>query len=315
MADIDYGAVFGYEGANEQEPAEPAGEETGAAQGANEQEPAEPAEVTETGDDKPAGETGEDEAGESGSGKPPQTKEENAAYAAARRKAEAERDAAIARAKAEAQQEAARQLDESIRAMGLTNPYTGTAISTKADYDVYKERFDAERKARVMKKTGMTDEEFNGFVASLPEVRQARQAQAEAERSQAEAKEAAAKVKIDEQLKEISALDPSIKELSDLTKLPEYPDFYQRVKRGMTLTEAYKLTFFEKLSAQQAAAARQAAMNASASKAHMQHTSTRGTGALTVPPEVAAQYRAFNPGITDAEISAHYNRQHRNERR
>ena len=46
-------------------------------------------------------------------------------------------------------------------------------------------------------------------------------------------------------------------------------------------------------------------------KQHMGQTKERGAGAVSVPAEVKEMYRALNPGATDAEIQAHYNRSHK----
>ena len=201
--DIDYGALFGIdEGGKEQGLAAPAGaeaprEETGqpagtemngrsgtspqedaGAQGAKEQEAAEPAgEENQDTDaavqEEPA--AGGDEHSETGKeAKRVQDDARNAEFAAARRKAEAERDAAVEKAKADAQEEARKIIDEAFSRSGLMNPYTKKPITSKAEYDEYKQRYDEERKARVMKKSGMSDEEFEAFVNDLPEVRQAR---------------------------------------------------------------------------------------------------------------------------------------------
>ncbi|MBO7377124.1 MAG: hypothetical protein J6V01_08510, partial [Clostridia bacterium] len=93
------------EGAEEQETAEPAEEEENDI-GAEEQEVAEPA---------------EEEA--------EQSAEENARYAAARRKAEAERDAAIAEAQAE--------MENRIVSMGIVNPYTGEPVEDMEGFERY----------------------------------------------------------------------------------------------------------------------------------------------------------------------------------
>ena len=120
MNEIDYGSVFGVE----------------ATDGVNESEPAEQttAEAPET----------EDAAGEKETEPAKQSAEENAKYAAARRKAEQERDAAIAQARAEAQ----RSIDDSIRALNIENPYTGRTIQSKAEYDAYLRQQAAERRYR-----------------------------------------------------------------------------------------------------------------------------------------------------------------------
>ena len=139
MNEIDYGSVFGVEastGANESAPAEQTPAETtyteGTEQGAKETVPAE------------------------------QSAEENAKFAAARRKAEAERDAAIA----QAQQAARRSLDESIAALGQTDPYTGKQIKTKAEWDAWKTREAQEKRREVAESAGMNDAEFDAFVAT-----------------------------------------------------------------------------------------------------------------------------------------------------
>ena len=311
MEDIDYGAGFGItpEGAEETEAADPS-TDAYAAQVEKEQEAADPAveEQTETGDGgEPEAEAAEDSQEEGAEGEK-QTPEKNAKYAAARRKAEAERDAAVAKAKQEAEAEAQRVIDEAFKNSGLTNPYTKKPITTKAEYEEYKQRFDAERKARLMKKSGMTDDEFNEFVEGLPEVKKAKEQQAAAEAAQKQAQEAQAKVKVEEQLKEISAIDPTIKELKDIAKMDTYPRFYELVKKGNSLSDAFKLANIDKLTQSTAEASRQAAVNAAAGKQHMTRTATRGAGAVSVPQDVREEYLAFNPGATDAEIAQHYNK-------
>lgn len=321
MEDIDYGALFGInaEGEEVTEPADPSADTT--AQGENEQEPAEPAAVEEqeetTGEAEGGGQsTGEDSPEGQADGQKQQTPEQNAQFAAARRKAEAERDAAIAKARQDAQAEAQRTIDEAFRNSGLTNPYTKKPITTKAEYDEYRARFEAEKKARILKKSGMSDEEFKQFVEGLPEVKQAKEAQAAAETAARQAREQQAKLKVEEQLKEISALDPTIKELKDLAKMETYPKFYELVKRGNSLTDAFKLANYDALTGRAAAASRQAAINSAQGKQHLSPTTQRGAGAVSVPADVKAEYLAFNPDATDAEIQQHYNRymkKHRKE--
>ena len=316
--EIDYGALFGIDqSGNEQEAAEPAEPETAQdeaeeAQGAEEQEAAEPA-GEETQDTAADGvEDDEQAAGEehSDTGRTPQTPEQNAAFAAARRKAEAQRDAAVEEARRSAQEEAKRLIDEAFRNSGLTNPYTQQPITTKEEYEAYRQRYNAERKDRVLKKSGMSDEEFDAFVSDLPEVKAAREAKAAAERAQQEANETQARVKVDEQLREIGKLNPNIRELKDLAAMETYPKFYELVKRGNTLVDAYRLANFEALTNSAAQATRQAAINSVQSKQHMGATRERGTGAVSVPADVKEMYRALNPGATDAEIQSHYNRTH-----
>lgn len=289
MEDIDYGAVFGVEGAEAQEVAEPEEATEEQAQGGEEQEVAEP----DAGDEEQEGAK--------------QTPEQNAAYAAARRKAEAERDAAIRKA----QEDAQRTIDDAFKSSGLKNPFTGKPITSKAEFDAYRQQAGDARKSQLMEQAGLSEEEYTALVNDLPEVRQAREAREKAESAMRRADEAQAKAKIDEQLQEIGKLDPDIRELNDLAKMENYPQFYELVQRGNSLLDAYKLANFDKLVQKNTAAAKQAAYNNTQSKQHMGRTKERGAGAISVPNDVKEMYRAFNPDATDAEIQAHYNKNHK----
>ena len=147
----------------------------------------------------------------------------------------------------------------------------------------------------------MSAEQFQAFVNTLPEVRQA---QAVTRR----AREQAAQARIEEQLREISRLDPAVKGLGDLARMANYPRLYELVKRGNSLTEAYKLANYDALTQRAAQASKQAALNAARSKEHLAPTAQRGAGAASVPADVKEEYRALNPDATEAEIQQHYNR-------
>lgn len=308
--EIDYGAVFDVEvpetttGAEETDiaaPSEETGTTTAAAQGAEEQETAAPA-VEETEEsEQPQAEAPEQE---------PKT-DRDAQFAAARRKAEAERDAAIARAKEDAQ----KQVDEFFKNSGLMNPYTGQPITTRAEYEAYRERFEADQKAKLMEKAGITQEEFQAFVQGLPEVRAARQAKAEAEAAARQAREQEAKARVDEQLRQIQAIDPTVKELGDLAKLDTYPKLYDMVKRGYSILDAYRLANYDTLTQRAAEASRKAAINSVQSKQHLKATESRGGGAIPVPDSVLEEYRVLNPGATKEEIQKHYQSYMKNSRK
>ena len=308
--EIDYGAVFDVEvpetttGAEETEiaaPSEETGTTTATAQGAEEQEAAAPA-VEETEEsEQPQAEAPEQE---------PKT-DRDAQFAAARRKAEAERDAAIAQAKEDAQ----KQVDEFFKTSGLMNPYTGQPITTRAEYEAYRVRFEADQKAKLMEKEGITQEEFQAFVQGLPEVRAARQAKAEAEAAARQAREQEAKARVDEQLRQIRAIDPTVKELGDLAKLDTYPKLYDMVKRGYSILDAYRLANYDTLTQRAAEASRKAAINSVQSKQHLKATESRGGGAIPVPDSVLEEYRVLNPGATKEEIQKHYQSYMKNSRK
>lgn len=306
MTDIDYGAVFGTEepvttaGEEETEVAEPSETEStdNTAQGEEAQEAADPA-----GDDRPEPETAEGKT------------EQDARFAAARRRAEADRDAAIEKAKADAQAEAKRTIEQFFRNSGLVNPYTKTPITTKAEYEAYRERFEADRKQSFLEKTGMTQEEYKLFVDGLPEVKAAREAKEAAEKAARAAREHDARAKVEEQLREVQEMDPSIKSLQDLSKMETYPKLYEMVKKGYSIADAYKLANYDTLTTRAAAASRQAAVNAVQSKQHLSKTKPRGEGAVSVPESILEEYRVLNPGATKEDIQKHYQNYIKNTRK
>lgn len=117
-----------------------------------------------------------------------------------------------------------------------------------------------------------------------------------------------ARIVADEQIRQIAQLDGTIRSVEDLLAMPEYEAFYALVKKGASLVEAYKLTHYEALMRQTAACS---ARQATRSVASRQHLTALAGGAgdgdyLSVPSDVAAQYRLSKPGITDAEIRRKY---------
>ena len=116
---------------------------------------------------------------------------------------------------------------------------------------------------------------------------------AAAEAAERAAKEVQAKARIEEQMKTISELDPSIKKLEDLTKMENYQEFYALVKRGNSLSDAFKLVNYDKITRRIAAGAAQADRNAAASKAHLTRTAPRGRGSATVDAEITAHYNKY----------------------
>lgn len=305
--EIDYGALFGVEvdqGAEGQEVAEPAeNREDADNAGAEEQEVAEPA-AADGQEQTVAQEAAGDQDGLN-SEQQGQSAEENARYAAARRKAEQERDAAIERARADAQAEAKRVLDEAFKGSGLVNPYTKQPIQNKADFDAYKQAFEADQRAKLLKRSGMNEAQFDAFIQSIPEVRRAKEAETAANRARAE-------MKVQEQLTEIRKLNPNIQSVRDLTTMESYPQLYAMVQRGYDLADAYRLANFTELSKREAGAARQSAINAVKSKSHMVPAAERsGASEVVVPEETKQLYRQLNPGVTDDEIKRHYAKSHR----
>lgn len=287
MTEIDYNAVFGIEGEEVQEAADPATEDN---VGANEQEAAEPAgeshveEGAET-EQKPSDESSHHV----------QTDEENARYAAMRRKAEAD-----------AEKRMNAELDKSISSLGLTDPYTNKPITNHAEMQAYRQRFVEEQRKEVQEKAGMSPEDYKRFVDSLPEVQAGKAAQQKV-------MDLEIRAKIDSQMREIQMISPEIKSMEDLSKLDNFDKLYDMVGKGYELADAYKVLNYDRLTAKAAESAKQQALNSIGGKNHLQPVTPRGQGAVPVPADVVAEYRALMPEATDAEIQAHYNKYARKE--
>ena len=287
MIDIDYSAVFGIEGEEVQEAADPATEDN---VGANEQEAAEPAGESHVEEGAETGQKPSDE-----SSHHVQTDEENARYAAMRRKAEAD-----------AEKRMNAELDKSIASLGLTDPYTNKPITNHAEMQAYRQRFVEEQRKEMQEKAGMSPEDYKRFVDSLPEVQAGKAAQQKV-------MDLEIRAKIDSQMREIQMISPEIKSMEDLSKLDNFDKLYDMVGKGYELADAYKVLNYDRLTAKAAEAAKQQALNSIGGKNHLQPVTPRGQGAVPVPADVVAEYRALMPEATDAEIQAHYNKYTRKE--
>ena len=145
--------------------------------------------------------------------------------------------------------------------------------------------------------------------APPPEAAQAASGAEDRPRPDAAARARQREALIQSQLRQISELDPEVKSLEDLTHTEQYGQLYALVRRGYTLLDAYKLANFDRLTRRAELAAAQRYRNALDGLRHLSATRSRGTGS-PVPADVAAQYRALNPGVSDGEIARHYSRYH-----
>ena len=305
-AEIDYNELFGLTetGAEVTEPAEPS--EEAEVEGAEAGELADPSEETtqEPGSGEAAGEVTEN--GDKGE-QPP---EDRARFAAARRKAEAERDAAIAQARREEQEKFDATMREFFQKANLRDTFTGKAIASIDEFNAWNQKFADEKLQRDLKAGKLTAEQIQQVVANSPVIKQAQQVIQQNQQAQKEAQAQQARITIDNQIKAISKLDPEIKDLESLFKSEGYDKVYALVQKGYALDDAYKLVHFDRLNQRSMAAARQQAMNSAAGKIHMTKTPARGAAPeyVNVPDDVMAQYKMLMPDATDAEIRAHYGR-------
>lgn len=258
-------------------------------------------------DDSPAGtapgEAGADEGTEAPAGDAGDGAEDKSGSAPDEDTLKQIREAADAAARA--------RMDEIIKSMNLVNPRTKERLQSYADWEAYNSQVQAEQRERAMKKLGMNEQEYREFIQNDPDVRAMSEAAKQAQNN-------AARVALDDQIRQLHELDPSINNVRDLGKMPNYPRFYELVKRNhLSLVDAYKLVNMDKLTQRNVEASRQAARNAEAAKAHLTKTAQRGsaTGEVTVPKGVQEIYKGLDPSITQAEMQRDYSRYVANTRK
>ena len=239
------------------------------------------------------------------------TVEQRRANAARRRQQEQQAaiDAAVQQALQAERQAQSNALGEVFAAMGLKNTQTGAPITTMEEFNAWKTAFDAEKLQKELSAGKLTPEGLNAAISQHPAVKQAQEI-IRRERSAADAQaEAAAQAKINAELLEIQKMDPNIKSVGDLLRMPNAKEFYEKVQMGYTYLDAYYSINRDKIQAATAAAAAQQAATAARGKEHLTGAvGNRGAGMVSVPAEDMRLYRAMNPGASDAEIQAYYNK-------
>lgn len=309
-------------GENVQDPAEPAEPQQtdGQITGENVQDPAEPAPTGAA--DSPNAEPGAEPAEPSQTDPAEQSPEERRANAARRRQQEQQVaiDAAVAAARQEEQQKAQEAMRNLFAQAGMRNTFTGEPITSQQEFEAWQTQFRNDQLQKQLAEGKLTVEGLNALVEEHPVVKQAKQTMAaqalvpaaaspSGEASPNAAQQAADAARIQAEMVEISKLDPSVKTLGDILNSPTGKEFYSYVQKGYSFLDAFRVANFERLTTEKAQAARQQAQLNDRGKGHMTGAgNSRGSGAISVPADVMAMFRTFNPNATEAEAQAYYNK-------
>lgn len=258
------------EGETEQETADPVGEETSET------------EEVETGDTE-----------ETETPPPQQSDEDNARYAAIRRRAEED-----ARRKYQGQMEALNQRAAAL-CQGIPNPATNQPIRTMEEYlDAlqYQQRQAAEME---MQEKGVDPAMIDRMIATNPVVMQAQQVIEASQMNDAN-------MRLQNDIAEIGKYDPNLNSLEDIAALPYFPDMLDMVQRSdgrVTLLDAYKVFGFDSYMQHQSEAGRQQAINQMRGKAHLP---SQGKGVdqaddyVEVPADIMNRWKA--DGKTEKQV-------------
>lgn len=239
--------------------------------------------------------------------KPQQTQQERRENAARRRKAE--QQAAIDAALAAQKQQFDAQLQEFFAKAGLKNTVTGETITSMEQFNDWQSQHVQQRLERELKAGKPSKETLDQLIAEHPAVKQAAALVEQNRQAEQQRREAEARARADADIAEIRKLDPSIQGIGDLLKLDRAEQFSAYVKKGNSFLDAYRLTYFDRISESAARTAREQTLRSARSKNHLAGTAPgRGTGAVSVSPQEMALYRAFLPNASDAEIQAFHNK-------
>ncbi len=224
----------------------------------------------------------------------PQSAEDNARYAAIRRRAEED-------AKKRYDSEMF-SLNQQIAAMcnGITHPVTGQPITNVRDYVDALSIQQRQASERELQEKGVDPSVINRMIETNPVVMQAQQI---LESTQ----DAAAAAAIQRDVAELSKYDPAIKSMDDLANLPNFPEILDKVSRyQMSLVEAYKMVNFDSFMQHTNQAARQQAINQMRGKSHLatQTGIAQDEEYVEVPQEIMSRWKS--EGKTEKQIRSLY---------
>ena len=192
---------------------------------------------------------------------------------------------------------------------GQTNPYTGKPINTEAEYKAYMAEDTRRKQEAQLQKAGIDPQTIQGMVDQqmAPYRMQMEQARMSAIAEKARAANARAEAAIGVELQKITAMDPTVKTLEDIAKMPTAAKFNDFVQKGIGMEAAFYLANRQEIDSRRMAAARAATQNRMAGKNHLNPVSgVSGKAPVQVPRGVVETYRAMMPDATDAEIQAAY---------
>ena len=264
--------------------------------GVNESEPAEQTEVASEPEVNAEGNESEVEGNETPEvTETPEAEPEdrNAAFARVRREAEAKANRRMSALDAEVAE----------RFKGLSNPITGQPITSAREYF---DALDAQEKLATQKKladNGIDPELIDKAVNNSPAVKAATLVLQEQRLKDVQ-------TYLEKQVEEIGRLDPDIKSAKDIESSERYPEILRYVNENhLSVVDAYKLTYADKLNERKTAAVKQQAINNAKSQQHLTATegNVKGSDLKEVPSAIVEQWRIWFPDKTDAQIRELYN--------
>lgn len=188
---------------------------------------------------------------------------------------------------------------------GKANPFTGKPIRTERDYLEYERARQQQDRREELQRAGLSEDTIRSAVQQevAPLKRELLESRLAGMRERARAVNAAAEQEISRALGNIAAIDPNIRSLEDIARLPTAERFKELVDKGIGIEDAYYLANRETVTQRSAKMAYAKGTRAGASRTHLAPiASPDAPGQISVPKEFAENFRAFLPNATDKEI-------------
>ena len=177
------------------------------------------------------------------------------------------------------------------------------AIAKARNFDSWEELEEYDEQDRLARMGIENTDEFKTFIDNLinknPIVK-------EAQAILTKQKENERDIFIKEQVTSISKIDSSIKSLDDLVKLDKYDEFADKIDKGYSLVDAYKIVYFDKIKLNEIEKAKQNVLNNIDSKSHMKNATGASGKEVHIPEDIMAMYKKNIPGMSEADIRKHY---------
>ena len=188
---------------------------------------------------------------------------------------------------------------------GYTNPITGKPITSAQDYYEAIVAQEQMQTKKTLEDKGIDPNLIEKAVENSPAMKTAK-AIIEEQRLKD------VRNYLDTQVKEISKLDPDVKSERDIETSERYPEVLKYINENrLSLVDAYKLVYADKLSERKTNAIKQQAVNNAKSQQHLVSTDT-GTATednlVDIPADVLDQWKAFFPKKSNKELREIYNR-------
>ena len=190
---------------------------------------------------------------------------------------------------------------------GYTNPLTNQPIRSEQDYRDALDAQEVVQQRQELQSKGidpdMLSQIVNQQVESNPVVRQAQEVMQRTINDQSNQM-------ITEDLKEIMRIDPSVKSIDDIAKLPNVSQILSLTQTGMRFSDAYKVANMDSLINNKAGAAKQAAINNIKGTQHLNATNninSASDSSVDIPSSELTNWQDAYPNLSMAELKKKYN--------